>query len=49
MLILSKEYGNILNIKISKIKQLQRLFEQKQLVDRFIWSEFVLALAAISK
>ncbi|WP_335068386.1 hypothetical protein [Nostoc sp.] len=41
MLVLSKNYGDILSIKASKIKQLQRFTEQNQPVDRFISPEFV--------
>jgi GTPase len=42
-------YGNIQGLKSTKIKQLQRLYEQQQPRDRFIISEFAQALAAIDQ
>jgi GTP-binding protein HflX len=42
-------YGNLQGIKASQIKQLQRLYEQRQPGDRFITPEFSQALAAISQ
>ena len=41
-------YGNIQGLKSSYIKQLQRLYEQRQPGDRLITSEFAEQLAAIS-
>jgi len=41
-------YGNIQGLKSSYIKQLQRLYEQRQPGDRLITSEFAQRLAAIS-
>ncbi|BAY78122.1 GTP-binding protein HSR1-related protein [Nostoc linckia NIES-25] len=41
-------YGNIQGIKASQIKQLQRLYEQRQPGDRLITPEFAQALAKIS-
>jgi len=42
-------YGNVQGIKTSQIKQLQRLYEQRQPGDRFIAPEFAQVLAAISQ
>lgn len=41
-------YGNIQGLKFSYIKQLQRLYEQRQPSDRLTTPEFTQTLAAIS-
>lgn len=41
-------YGNLQGIKSSRIKQLQRLYEQRQPGDRLMTPEFAQQLAAIS-
>ncbi len=41
-------YGNLQGLKSSNIKQLERLYEQRQLGDRLTTPEFAQALAAIS-
>ena len=41
-------YGNLHGLKSSQIKQLQRLYEQRQPGDRLTTPEFAQALAAIS-
>ena len=45
---MEKVYGNIQGLKSSQIKQLQRLYDQRQESDRFVTSEFACLLAAIS-
>jgi GTPase len=41
-------YGNLQGIKSSQIKQLQKLYEQRQPPDRFLTPEFAQSLATIS-
>ena len=41
-------YGNLQGLKSSHIKQLQGLYEQRQVSDRLVTPEFAQALAAIS-
>lgn len=41
-------YGNLKGLKSSRIKELQRLYEQRQSGDRFLTPEFAEQLAAIS-
>lgn len=45
---MDKVYGNLQGLKASQIKQLQRLYEQRQPGDRFATPEFAQQLAAIS-
>ena len=45
---MEKVYGNIQGLKSSQIKQLQRLYDQRQESDRVITPEFASSLAAIS-
>ena len=45
---MEKVYGNIQGLKSSQIKQLQRLYDQRQESDRFVTPEFASLLAAIS-
>lgn len=46
--LMEKVYGNIQGLKSSQIKQLQRLYDQRQESDRVVTSEFASSLAAIS-
>lgn len=45
---MEKIYGNLQGIKSSQIKQIQKLYEQRQPSDRLMTPEFAQQLAAIS-